>query len=289
MVKNISHIFYHISIVILSAAVALSLPRAVSFIARKFLVYWSLIENQEIFLVSVESAVAVLLIVLLYSAGRSWRDRRFSRMARYAGLMSVTPIAGFFARRRIRKMKEQEGFGRDIMVIGSTGFRTFTDPRGDLHKVLRNCREAKIMLLDPLREGAVIRAKSIPDPEISPEIFREQIIRSIDFLKELKASQKNMKLKLYPDMPLLKLAVLGDYIFVRYYHTGLNVRSMPEYGFKNDQNPGGLYNPFHQYFFARWNDPAIPEYDLETDELVYRDRNGSEMRRERFNETVMTQ
>jgi hypothetical protein len=61
------------------------------------------------------------------------------------------------------------------------------------------------MLLDPLREGAVVRAKSIPDPDISPEIFREQIVRSIDFLKGLKAGQKNVRLKLYPDMPLLKL------------------------------------------------------------------------------------
>lgn len=288
-VKNLSSLLYHIGIVILSALIALSLPSVISLAARKLLAYWSLVENEEIFLITVEIAVAVLLIFFLHSAGKSWQDRRLSRMARYAGLVSVTPVTGFLGRRKARKLKEREGIARDVMVIGSTGFSTFVDPRGDLHNVLLNCREAKIMLLDPLREGAVARAKSIPDPDISPEIFREQIVRSIDFLKGLKAAQKNIRLKLYPDMPLLKMAVLGDHICIRYYHTGLNVRNMPEYVFKHDQNPGSLYSPFYQYFLARWNDPDIPEYDLDTDELVYRDRSRNEVRREMFNEVTMAQ
>ena len=35
------------------------------------------------------------------------------------------------------------------------------------------------------------------------------------------------------------------------------------------------------------NNLGIPEYDLETDELVYRDRAGNEVKREQFNEVVM--
>lgn len=287
MAKNVSSLLYHVGIVIVSAFIALSLPSVVSLAAQNLLAYWSLVENEETFLVTVEIVVAVLLIVALHFAGKNWMDRRLSRMARYAGLVSVTPVEGFLARRRAKKLKEREGIARDIMVIGSTGYSTFVDPKGDLHNVLKTCREAKIMLLDPLREGATIRAKSIPDPDISPEIFREQIVRSIDFLKGLKAGQKNIRLKLYPDMPLLKMEVLGDHICVRYYHTGLNVNKMPEYVFKHDQNPGSLYSPFYQYFLARWNDPNIPEYDLDTDDLVYRDRSGNETRREKFNEVMM--
>jgi hypothetical protein len=37
----------------------------------------------------------------------------------------------------------------------------------------------------------------------------------------------------------------------------------------------------------RWNDSAIPEYDLDTDELVYRDGSGNEVKREAFNEVTM--
>lgn len=185
-------------------------------------------------------------------------------------------------------MKKKLGFAREIMIIGSTGYRSFVEPEGDLHESVQTCREAKIMLLDPLKHGAIVRARSIPDPEITPEVIREQIIKSIDYLKGLRAAQKNVRLKLYPDMPLLKMAILGDYAFIRHYHTGMNVRHMPEFAFKNDQNHGGLYLPMYRYFLSRWQDPDIPEYDLDTDELVYRDHMGHELMRESFNEVTMT-
>ena len=59
---------------------------------------------------------------------------------------------------------------------------------------------------------------------------------------------------------------------------------MPKYVFKHDPNIGSLYFPFYQYFLGRWNNPDIPEYDLESDELIYRDLAGNEVRREKFNE-----
>jgi hypothetical protein len=287
LIKGSAHIIHHILVVGLSGVLALSLPFTVSFIAKHILVYWSLIGNDRIFLVSLEMTLAILLILLTNYISSSWKDRKLSNMARIAGLFFVTPQKGFFARRRIRKLKEKEGFARDVMVIGSTGFRTFVDPDGDLHNVIKNCREAKIMLLDPYSEGAEARAKSILDPDITPENFGEQIKKSIDFLRELKAVQKNIKLKLYQDMPLLKLAIIGDYIWMQHYHVGLDVRMVPEYVFKHGHNAGSLYIPFYQYFVARWNSIDIPEYDLDSDELVYRDTAGNEVRREKFNKIKM--
>ncbi len=38
----------------------------------------------------------------------------------------------------------------------------------------------------------------------------------------------------------------------------------------------------------RWDSPEIPEYDFDTDELVYRSRNGQELRRERFGEESLS-
>ncbi len=185
-------------------------------------------------------------------------------------------------------MKSDLGFAREVMIIGSTGYRSFVEPEGELHEALCNAREAKIMLLDPLKEGVLMRARSIPDPEITLEVMREQLIRSIDYLKGLRKAQKDVTLKLYPDMPLLKLAILGDHAFLRHYHTGLNVRSMPEFAFKNEQNHGGLYMPMYRYFQARWQDPNIPEYDLDTDDIVYRDRSGNEVSREQFSDIPMS-
>lgn len=138
------------------------------------------------------------------------------------------------------------------------------------------------MLLNPESEGAAARAKSILDPGITPGSVRKQITKSIEFLKELKAVQRNIQLKLYADAPLFKLAILGEFAWVQHYHPGLDVQGMPEYLFAHDQTPGGLYTPVYQYFMTRWRYTAIPAYDLDTDELVYRDTAGNEVRREKF-------
>jgi hypothetical protein len=283
-IKGSTHMLYHIIMVGLSAALALSLPMMVRFIAKKFLIYWSLIGNDKIFLISVEMILTIWFIFLSTYIRKNWKDRKLSNMARAAGMVFITPAKGFFVKRRIRKLKESQGMARDIMVISSTGFRTFVDPKGELHQVIQNCREAKIMLLNPNSEGAIVRAKGIPDPDVTPESFGEQIRKSIDFLKALKASQKNVKLKLYPDPPFLKMTILGDYIWLQHYQPGLDVQMMPKYVFKHDPNIGSLYFPFYQYFLGRWDNPDIPEYDLTTDELIYRDRAGNEVRRENLNE-----
>ena len=286
MKKNAVHILYHIFVVVVSAGIALSLPAIIQYITRNVLHYWALIENEELFLVATEIAVAIILIVFTNAIVRDFKIKKLSRLAKTAGMVAVAPETALLKRWRMKKLKMKQGFERSLMIIGSTGFRSFTDPTGDLHQVLKNCREAKIMLLDPLKDGVTARAKSLADPDITPETFREQIIRSIDFLKGLKAQQKKIRLKLYGGVPLLKLAILGDYLCLQHYPTGLNVRNMPEYVFRHNQN-GSLFNLFYQYFVNRWFDTGIPEYDLDTDELIYRDKAGNELRREQFNDVVM--
>lgn len=289
MIKNIAHILYHVMVVLLSAALVLSVPYLASSLAGRLLRYWAVVEDEKVFLVTLEISMAVALIVIFNMIGRSLKNRKLLRMAKSAGMVPASPAKGMFTQRRNRKMKSDLGFAREVMIIGSTGYRSFVEPEGELHEALCNAREAKIMLLDPIKEGVLMRARSIPDPEITPEVMREQLIRSIDYLKGLRKAQKDITLKLYPDMPLLKLAILGDHAFLRHYHTGLNVRSMPEYAFKNEQIHGGLYMPMYRYFQARWQDPNIPEYDLGTDEVVYRDRSGNEISRERFSDIPMSQ
>jgi hypothetical protein len=281
--RKISHIAYHIAVIIMSAGIALSLPYTVKFLAQNFLVYWAHIENEKIFLVSIEIGVAIMLILFFTYLGRSWRNRRLSAMANLAGLLFVDHNKNPIVRRRIHRLKEKQGFARDIMIIGSTGSGTFVNPEGDLHQVLQNFRRAKIMLLDPTSEGAWGRAKSLRRPDITPESFKQQIVKSIAFLKGLRAVQRNIRLKLYQDMPLFKIAIFGDYISIRHYHSGLSIQDMPEYVLKHNREPGGFYSPFYQYFHLRWNEPEVPEYDLNTDELIYRDKAGNEERREKFN------
>jgi hypothetical protein len=278
MLKNLGQIFYHFLILFVSAGIALSIPTLVGFLARGYLRSWAMIENEKVLLVVVEIAIAAALILFFHDLRRSWTERRLSKTARAAGLFLMNPAKGLISRWNAARMKRQQGRAREIMIIGATGFQTFVNPSGDLHEAVRNCREARIMLLDPRGEGARARALSLPVPEITPERFREQIRASIDFLKGLRSLQKKVRLKLYPDTPLLKLAILGDFLWVRHYHPGLEVRTLPEFLFRHSPEPGGFYDPLHQYFFSRWQDPRIPEYDLETDELVYQTGEGGERR-----------
>ncbi len=170
MKKNMPTLGYHLFVIVISAGTALSLPVIIQFASRKVLQYWSLIQNEELFLVSTEIATAITLIIFINIVVRDWRIRKLSHLAKTAGLVSVVAAKSFLGKRRMKRIKEEHGFGRSVMLIGSTGFRTFSDPGGEMHEVLRNCREAKIMLLDPLKEGVTARARSLADPGITPEM-----------------------------------------------------------------------------------------------------------------------
>lgn len=282
LVKETTAVLYHILVVALSAGVALSLPVAAGFLSQDFSAYWSVIQNDRVALIALEVAVAILLIASINYLRRSIRDRKTAEMAEDAGLTLFFLPRGLFAQRRIKRLKRRHGLARNTMIIGSTGYRTFVHPHGDLHAVLENCMEAKIMLLNPYSDAARARAKAILGPDITLESFQEQVGKCIEFLKRLRAAQKSIQLKLYSDPPHVKLTILGDYIWLQHYHPSRDVHVMPEYVFKHTRDDHGLYAMFYQYFIKRWESPEIPEYDLETDELVYRESNGNVARRERI-------
>ena len=269
---------YHIVVVALSAWIALSLPT----VARSFHTLWSLVENNMIYLVAVEMTAAIVLIVTFNYLHRSLRDRTLAKMATGAGLTAFSPWRELSAQRRVRKFKEKQGTGRTVMVIGSTGYGTFVDQEGDLYTVLEKCMGAHILLVNPYTHEATNRIDAILHPHFTLETFQKEVRESIALLKRLKATGKAVKLKLYSDPPLVKLAILGDYIWLKHYHTDLDVQTMPEYVFQHNLKDHGLYNLFYQYFMQRWDHPEIPEYDFETDELVYRGHKGNEILRERF-------
>lgn len=74
-------------------------------------------------------------------------------------------------RRKGGRLKERHGLARHVMVMGSTGFRTFAEPTGDLHRVLTGCRSARVVLLNPYGTGAHARARSLLTAEVTPERF----------------------------------------------------------------------------------------------------------------------
>lgn len=269
---------YHIVVVALSAGIALLLPAG----AKQFLSFWSRVEQNRLSLIAVEMTVAVLLILCLNYFRRSIRDRALARVATGAGLLSFFPRRTRGAQRRIKQLKEEQSTGRTISVIGSSGHSTFVDQVGGLSSVLDKCLGARIMLVNPCSKEASERILAINHPQFTLENFRDEVRQSIQLLKRLKAMGKVIKLKFYSDSPLIKLVILGDYLWLQHYHADLDVQTMPEYVLRHNRKDHGLYTLYAHYFVQRWESAEIPEYDLDTDELVYRSRTGNEIRRERF-------
>jgi len=276
--KNTAQIGYHIGVLVLSAGIALSLPT----MARSFLAYWARVENDRTSLLVLEVAVAILLIVSANAIRLIVRDRGLAKMASGAGLVSFYPSHEPRARRRIKQLKENQGKGRTIMAIGSSGYGTLTDQVGDLSSVLEQCMGARVLLVNPYGHEARARIEAIADPDYSVDLFQEEVWRSIELLKRLRAIGKSVRLKLYAELPLVKLVILGDYLWLQHYHPDLNVRAMPEYVLRHNVKDHGLYTFYYHYFVQRWGSREIPEYDLDTDELVYRGPQGREDRRVPF-------
>jgi len=278
LLRDSARSLYHIVIVALSAGIALLLPAG----AKQFLSFWSRVEQDRLSLIAVEMTVAILLIVCLNYFHRSIRDRALASVAAGAGLVSFFPRRTRGAQRHIKQLKEEQGTGRTISVIGSSGHSTFVDQVGGLSSVLDKCLGARIMLVNPCSQEASARIQAISHPEFRLETFREEVRQSIRLLKRLKAMGKAVKLKLYSDSPLIKLVILGDYLWLQHYHADLDVQTMPEYVLRHNCKDRGLYTLYAHYFVQRWENAEIPEYDLDTDELVYRSKTGNEIRRERF-------
>lgn len=269
---------YHIVVVVMSAGIALLLPAG----ARQFLSFWSRVEHDKLSLIAVEMTVAILLIVCLNYLHRSRRDRALAAVATGAGLVSFFPRRTRGAQQHIEQLKEEQGTGRTISVIGSSGHSTFGDQVGGLSSVLDKCLGARIMLVNPYSQEASARIQAVNHPEFTLETFREEIRHSIQLLKRLKAMGKDVKLKLYSDSPLIKLVILGDYLWLQHYHADLDIQTMPEYVLRHNRKDHGFYTLYAHYFAQRWEGAECPEYDFETDELVYRNRAGNEIRREHF-------
>ncbi len=269
---------YHIVVILLSAGIALLLPSG----ARHFLALWSQVEHDKFSLIIIEMIVAIVLIGCFSYIRRSVGDRVLATAAAGAGLVAFFPRRARQAQRHIERLKEEQCTGRTIMVIGSSGYSSFVDQVGDLSSVLDKCLGAKILLVNPYSHEATARMEAIGHPQYTLTGFREEVRQSIALLKRLRVMGKAVKLKLYADPPLVKMLILGDYLWLQHYHSDLDVRTMPEYVLRHNRQDHGLYTLYAHYFEQRWQSMEIPEYDLDTDELVYHNKAGRELRRERF-------
>jgi hypothetical protein len=268
---GIKPVLHHVLPAVAGAALGLSLPLLIGSFGKDLPEPWVFMYENRGAAASLILALAGLLVLLIRFNPSPGQEQQLAALASRAGLVpaGARPHAG------------ENKTGDEILIIGCTG-RSFTREGEYPYEELQHCREAKILLLDPREHGALALTRTTLDADVNPPALLDQVHASIAFLRRLRSSQKRVNLKMYPDMPLFKLAIIGDQARVSHYHVSIPVWSMPEFIFENRTCDGGLFFPLHRYFLSRWQDPDIPEYDFDTDELVYRDQLGYEVLREPF-------
>lgn len=274
-------ILVHGAITLLAVGIAFSLPFAARYILFE---WWPMVEADPNLMLGSEIALASVLVLALNLAKVAWDGRHMVEMARNAALV-YTRIStrGWAARWRERRLLRSLPAVRDAFVLTLTGQDTFVDPASLLRGALADAYELRVMLINPVGEMLRRHADSLP-ADITVLSLQAEIEATIAFLAELRKRGRKVMLKFYDQLPFWKVAVLGDHAWVQHFHRGYAVSQQPEYVFAlQPRNPRqGLFVPFYVYVLERWTENAHPEYDFDSNELVYRDTTGNELRREQL-------
>ncbi|MGB5081444.1 MAG: hypothetical protein WBO23_11955 [Burkholderiales bacterium] len=275
---GLRQIFLHGVITVLAVVIAFSLPEVANYILNE---WWPEVESNASLLLATEIALASVLALLFNLAKIAWDHRQGLAIQRLASLVYARDARpGWWSRRRERALVAELPAARDAFVLTLTGHDTFVAGDSLLRGLIEKAYEIRILLVNPLGDGLRKRADSLP-PEITVLTFHTEIEATIGYLSALRKFGKKVKVKFYDEEPFWKLVVLGDYVWVQHCHSGFSVRQQPEYVFalQHREPRHGLFVPFYMVFLEEWNDPNHPEYDFDSNDLVYRDPSGTEIRR----------
>ena len=275
LLHSLQQILSHGVITVLAVGIAFSLPQAARYILYE---WWPLVEKDPNLLLATEIGMASVLVLLFNFAKIAWADRQKVAMAKLTALAYArNDRRDWLSRRRERALVKRLSAARDAHILTLTGYDTFVDGRSPLREILKTAYEIRVMLVNPVGKGLRRRVDALP-PDITLLSFHKEIEASIAYLAELRKTGKKVTLKFYEQEPFWKVVVFGDHVWVQHCHTGFEVKHQPEYVFAlQHHNPReGLYVPFYMHFLDQWSQPCHPEYDFETNELVYRDETGNE-------------
>lgn len=276
--SGLRQVLLHGLITVVAVLVAFSLPQGANYILNA---WWPRVVNDANLLLATEIGLASVLALLFNVAKVAWDNGQKVETARLASLVHARDGgAGWLSRWRERILVRHLPAARDASVLTLTGYDTFVADESPLRPVIEKGYEIRVMLINPVANELRRRADSLP-PEITVHTLHTEIEATIAHLSGLRKLGKKVKLKFYEEEPFWKVIVLGDHVWVQHFHSGIELRRQPEYVFalQHREPRRGLFVPFYMYFLNQWNDPRYPEYDFDTNELIYRDPTGKETRR----------
>ncbi len=278
LLLSLRQILAHGLITLLAVAIAFSLPQAAQYVLYQ---WWPSVEKDANLLLATEVSLASALVLLLNFVKIAWYNHQTVSMARLAALAYAKDAnQGWLSRWRESALIKRLPAARDVSVLTITGYDVFVGKDNRLRRALESAYEIRVMLVNPVGEGVRKRVDSL-SPDITLLSFHTQIEATIAELAVLRKMGKKITLKFYEQEPFWKLIVLGDHVWAQHCHSGFEMKHQPEYVFSlQHRNPRqGLFVPFYMHFLNQWNAPNHPEYDFETNELVYRDEAGNEFER----------
>lgn len=272
---SVRQLLVHAAITLLAVVIAFSVPTLAKYILYQ---WWPRVEADANLLLATEIALASVLVLAFNYARIAWDDRRKVKLVKLASLVHARiPGAGWMSRWRDRIVMRDLPAARDLYVLATTGHNVFVSRDELLRDVPEKAYEIRVMLVNPVGEGLRRHVDSLPQ-DITLLAFHKEIEATIARLADLRKLGKKVTLKFCEKEPHWNVVVLGDYVWVRHCHSGVEARQQPEYVFALlHHNPRqGLYVPFYMYFLNTWNEAHHPEFDFETSELIYRDGSGNE-------------
>ncbi|MBA3903927.1 MAG: hypothetical protein C0522_09700 [Rhodocyclaceae bacterium] len=275
------HLLVHTLVTLLAVGFAFTLPELARYILYQ---WWPAVQDDSQLLLLTEIVFAGVLVLLFNALTLTLEYRRKARINTLAALVHAREHRGWLSRLAGRSLVRDVPWKRDVMVMAVTGYDTFTAQDAELRRLLEACYEIRVMLMNPYSDGARSHAASRGNPEETLADYRNELETSIDFLARLHASGKKVSLKLYSEAPFWKLVFTGEHAWVRYCHDNHGAQVFPEYVFalQPDKPMRGFFPAFYTYFLNQWNDQRHPEYNFESNELIYRNKGGQEIRREPF-------
>ena len=278
---GIHHAFSHIVITLLAVGIAFSLPTAASYI---LFYWWPKVEGNSQLLMITEIGFATLLVLLFNMSKIAWDGRRSIHMNKIASLVYAREGSNWLSRWKERDMRKKIASVRDVHIMSLTGYDTFISENSQLRNTLELAYEVRVLLANPYGKGIASRSLSTEAPEAMLLAYRQETEASIAYLRKLATAGKKVKLKFYEEPPFWKVVVTGEYVWVQYCHDGHEVKIQPEYvfGLQHENPQRGFFEAFYKYFLDQWKDPNHPEFNFETNELIYRNDNGNEIRKTAF-------
>lgn len=159
-------------------------------------------------------------------------------------------------------VKTASGNQSPLWILGATGKRTFGDHDAPLHAVLRKYEgPVRVLLVRPNSFGFLHRVEKL---RANSDAYIEEILDSVECCRTLSRNGVDIEVRLYESMPIWKMLVTPQALWLQHYATSNHVDDTPAYGFTWVHMRPTLLDGFRSVFDKRWTQDGSKIVDLAT-------------------------